>query len=126
MQISKNMAKTTAIIVTVLFIASAVIVIAEVKPAQAQMSPNQPYSGPLKAGDVANGTFQTETWISVTPRRVGVGQTVLVNVWSTPASNAQRKLLGYHITITKPDGTKDEYTLNSEVDTAATWMQYVP
>ncbi len=120
------MAKTTAIIVIVLFIASAIFIIAEVQPAQAQLAAKQPYSGPLQAGDVANGTFDSQTWISSRPKTVGIGQSVLINVWTTPASNAGRKLLGYHIIITKPDGTKDEYTLNSERDTAATWMEYVP
>ena len=75
-----------------------------------QLAPIQPYSGPLKSGDVANGTFDTDVWISIRPNVIGVGQTVLVNVWATPASNAQRKLMGYHITITKPDGTTDEFT----------------
>jgi hypothetical protein len=34
--------------------------------------------------------------------------------------------LGYHITITRPSGTIDEYTRDSEIDTAATWLEYVP
>jgi hypothetical protein len=80
----------------------------------------------LKSGDVADGTFDTDVWISIRPSVVGKGQTLLVNVWATPASNAQRQLIGYHIIITKPDGTTDEYTMNSERDTAATWMEYTP
>ena len=47
-------------------------------------------------------------------------------MWVTPAAAAGRKLLGYHVTITKPDGTTDQMTLDSERDTAATWFDYYP
>lgn len=124
MQMDKT--KATAILVIAIMMTSISLVSVAVQPAYAALAPNQPYSGPLKAGDVADGTFSTDTWISIRPKVVGIGQPVLINVWTTPASNAQRKLLGYHITITKPDGTKDEFTLNSEIDTAATWMEYAP
>jgi hypothetical protein len=126
LKISKNISKTIVIAIVVLLMASVILISVPVKPAQAALSPKQPYSGPLKPGDVADGTFYTEVWISIRPKVIGVGQTLLVNVWATPASNAQRKLMGYQITITKPDGTKDQYTLNSERDTAATWMEYSP
>ncbi len=126
MQISGNMAKTTAIAIVILLMASVILITVTVQPVQAQLAAKQPYSGPLQTGDVANGTFQAQIWISARPKTIGVGQPLLVNVWVTPASNAGRKLLGYHVIITKPDGTKDEYTLNSERDTAATWLEYVP
>ena len=124
MQISKN--KAISITIVVLLMASAILIVVPIQPVQAQLAPKQPYSGPLKTGDVANGTFHTDVWISIRPKVLGIGQTVLVNVWTTPASAAGRKLLGYHITITKPDGKTDEFTLNSERDTAATWMEYTP
>lgn len=127
MKFSKNKAKLTTIFVIALLMASVTLMSTiPSQPVQAALAAKQPYSGPLKAGDVANGTFSTDVWISIRPKVIGLGQTVLVNVWATPASNAQRKLLGYHVTITKPDGNTDEYTLDSEVDTAATWMEYVP
>ena len=80
----------------------------------------------MKSGDSANGTFDSQIWISARPAVVGQGQSVLINAWVTPAANAGRKVLGYHITITKPDGTTDQYTMNSERDTGATWLEYVP
>ena len=127
MQNSRKRTKTIfSIAIVVILMASVILITAPVQPVQAQLSTTQPYSGPLKTGDVANGTFTTDVWISIRPKLIGVGQTLLVNVWTTPASNAQRKLLGYHITITKPDGNTDEYTLDSERDTAATWMEYTP
>jgi hypothetical protein len=126
MQTTKNKSKTITIAIIFLLIASAISIAVPAQPVQAQLVAKQPYSGPIQTGDVANGTFATQTWISARPKVVGLGQTVLINVWSTPASNAGRKLLGYHITITKPDGTKDEFTQDSERDTAATWLDYVP
>ncbi len=121
-----NKSKTIAIAIALLMMTSVIMIDFAVQPAKAQLATNQPYSGPLKAGDVADGTFDTTIWISIRPKLVGIDQTVLVNAWATPASNAGRKLMGYHITITKPDGTKDEFTQNSERDTAATWLEYIP
>ncbi len=124
MKKSKNV--TLAIAIIVLMVSSIVLIAAPIQPAQAALAPVQPYAGPLRSGDVPSGTFDTDVWISIRPNVIGQGQTLLVNIWATPASNAQRKLIGFHVTITKPDGTTDEYTMNSERDTAATWMEYTP
>ena len=126
MKISEKTQKSIAIAIVVIMMASVMLISVSVQPVQAQVAAKQPYSGPLKAGDIASGTYKTETWISIRPKVVGIGQIVLVNVWSTPASNAQRRLLGYHIMITKPNGDVDDFTLDSEIDTAATWMEYAP
>ncbi len=124
---TKNSKKTLfSLALVVVMIASTVLIAGPIQPAQAALAPVQPYAGPLKSGDVATGTFDTDVWISIRPSVIGKDQTLLVNIWATPASNAQRKLIGYHVTITKPDGTTDEYTMNSERDTAATWMEYTP
>ncbi len=126
MQIPKKRSETFSIALAIILVASAILIAVPAQPVEAALAPIQPYSGPLKSGDVATGTFDTDVWISARPNVIGVGQTVLVNVWATPASNAQRKLVGYHIIITKPDGTTDEFTMDSERDTAATWMEYTP
>jgi len=126
MKNSRNMAKTISIAIVVLLMASVTLNSFTVLPVQAPLAAQQPYSGPLKPGDVADGIFDTDAWISIRPKVIGLGQTVLVNVWATPASNAQRRLHGYHVIITKPDGTTDEFTMDSEIDTAATWMEYWP
>lgn len=122
----KPKSKIFSIALAIILVASAILIAVPAQPVEAVVSPVQPYSGPIKSGDVADGTFDTDVWISIRPNVVGLGQSLLVNVWATPASNAQRKLVGFHIIITKPDGTTDEYTMNSERDTAATWMEYVP
>jgi hypothetical protein len=121
-----HISRVMAIAIVFLMMTSILLLDFPVQPVKAQLAAQQPYSGPLKSGDVPNGNFKPDVWISARPHLVGVGQTVLVNVWATPASNAQRRLLGYQITITKPDGTSDKFTRNSEIDTAATWMEYIP
>lgn len=126
MKVLEKKTKSLAIALIIIMAASTVLIFVPVQPAQAQLSPIQPYSGPIKSGDVANGTLHTQIWISARPHLVGLGQSVLVNVWCTPASAAGRRLLGYHITITAPDGTVKEYTMDSERDTAATWLEFVP
>src|SRR3989304_7072145 len=127
MQILRNKTKMTATIVIVLLMASVMLFAVSVNPVQAQLSATQPYSGALKSGDVASGTTYTTALISARPKLLGKGQILLVNLWCTPASLAGRRLLGYKVTITKPDGTTDVYALPySEIDTAATWFEYVP
>ncbi|MFC1487029.1 PQQ-binding-like beta-propeller repeat protein [Thermoproteota archaeon] len=125
MQISINKTKITAIFVITILITS-VFLLMMPTIVQAELAAKQPYSGPLKSGDVADGTFDTDVWISIRPNVIGVNQPVLINAWATPASNAQRRLHDFHIIINKPDGTTDEYTLDTEIDTAATWMEYLP
>src|SRR5665647_1745643 len=124
MQNSRIKGKTLVIAIVVLLMTSAILMDVTVQPVQAQLAAKQPYSGPLKTGDIADGTFHSEITISARPKLVGIGQEVLVNMWVTPAAAAGRKLLGYQVTITKPDGTTDQMTLDSERDTAATWFDY--
>ncbi|PVX27658.1 MAG: hypothetical protein CW716_01150 [Candidatus Bathyarchaeum sp.] len=121
----ENKTKIATLLLLLILVNSALLLLTS-NVVQAALAPEQPYSGALKPGDVADGTFDTDVWISVRPEVVGVNVPVLVNVWATPASNAHRRLHGFHIIITKPDGTTDEFTMDSEIDTAATWMEYVP
>ncbi len=70
-----------SIVIVLMMIASTVLIATPIKPVQAALAPIQPYAGPLKSGDVADGTFDTNVWISIRPNVVGKGQTLLVNVW---------------------------------------------
>jgi len=45
--------------------------------------------------------------LSFRPNPVGVGQTMLVNMWTLPAIHAARYISDYTVTITKPDGTQE-------------------
>ncbi len=57
----------------------------------------------------ASGAAEIETlaYISVDPDPIGVGQTLLVNVWFTPSIPSGPVFEGLTVTFTKPDGTKD-------------------
>lgn len=71
--------------------------------------------------------FQTDTraYLSFRPNPVGVGQTFLVNMWTTPALHRSRQQSDYTVTITKPDGTKDVVKMNSYHADATAWFEYL-
>ena len=126
LQLSKNMAKAT--VIALLLMASVTLMAMPVQPVEAQLAPTQPVSGPLPAGVTVNFTANTVTFLSFRPTPVGVGQPILVNLWISPALASNSRFLpkGYKVTITKPDGTKDVLTLDSEPATTATWFEYTP
>ena len=108
MQIYK--AKTTAIIISVLLMTSVMLMAMPVQPVQAQLAATQPVSGPLPTGVTVNVTASdTKAYLSFRPNPIGLGQSLLVNMWINPALASNNRYIpqGYVITITKPDGTKD-------------------
>jgi len=122
-------AKTAALLAVVLMMTSAMLIVMEVQPVGAQLAQNQPYYGPLKAGDVPDATINPIAFLSFRPNPIGLGQSLLVNFWLTPglASNQRYTPLGSMvITITKPDGTKDVRTMASEPATAANYFEIAP
>ena len=122
------MANTTAVIFTVLLMASAMFMAMQVQPTQAQLATEQPASGPLPSGVTVEATLTTVTFLSFRPNPIGVGQTLLVNFWVTPGVASNNRLLpqAFVITITKPDETKDVRTMDSEPATGANWFELVP
>ena len=80
---------------------------------------------PLPPGVTPDVMVKTHAFLSFRPNPVGVGQTILVNMWLNPATHASRYLSDYKVTITKPDGTTETKTLDSyQADTTA-WFEYV-
>ena len=127
---SINRAKTTAIIVTILMVASIVVM---TLPAQAQETAHggQPvlgYEGPttVPAGQTPDFTITSSAFLSVSPNPVGVGQELLVNVWTTFPSGEGKYQVGYKVTITKPDATTETVNLKSYVADGTSWFTYVP
>ena len=123
----------TSAIVLVLLMASVMLVaISPIQPVGAQLSTVQPYVGPLKAGDTPNATEYdgtTRAALSFRPTTIGVGQSLLVNLWITPAGPSNDVFVpegGYVITITKPDGKQDVIKIRSEPATFANYFEYVP
>ncbi|HLN45887.1 MAG TPA: hypothetical protein VK209_09300, partial [Candidatus Sulfotelmatobacter sp.] len=122
--------KATAIIITIVMLTS---IAALAIPTQAQVqehggSPGGGYEGPttIPAGQTADFTISSLAFLSVSPNPVGVGQQLLVNVWTTFPSGEGKYQVGYKVTITKPDGTTEDVNLKSYVADGTAWFTYVP
>lgn len=96
--------------------------------AKAQLATQQPVSGPLPSSATVDATVTTVASISFRPNPIGIGQTLIVNMWITPGVSSNNRLIpqGYIVTITAPDGTVDKRTLSSEPATAAQWFELTP
>ncbi|MEM2098472.1 MAG: PQQ-binding-like beta-propeller repeat protein [Candidatus Bathyarchaeia archaeon] len=119
----------TAIISVVLL---AISIIMNTMPAQAQSSvyvgspelPAWPTTPP--AGVTPSVTIETTAFMSIRPDPVGIGQTILVNLWLEPATHYARYRSGYTVTFTKPDGTIDVVgPINSYQGDTTAWFEYV-
>ncbi len=83
--------------------------------------------GPLPSGVTPTFTMHPKVYLSFSPNPIGVGQTLLVNVWTIPAPGANRAHTGYEVTFTKPDGSKDVIgPFNSFVADGTNWFNYKP
>ncbi len=121
MKLLTDKAKLTSIIAIVLLITSVAPIALLVQPAEAQLASQQPVSGPLPSGVTVDATQDTRAFLSFRPNPIGLGQSLLVNMWINPGVSSNDRLIpqGYVITITKPDGTKNSMTLDSEPATTA-------
>src|SRR5450759_555489 len=132
MQILQNKFKAIPTIALILLMASVMLV-------QAQPSYLGPqgygyYTGTnlrdngsvaLPTGVTPDMTITTKAYLSFRPNPVGVGQTIIVNMWMDPGPSVTRFFRDFTITITKPDGTKDVKTLNSYFADSTAWFEYV-
>ncbi len=67
----------------------------------------------------------TTAYMSFRPNPVGLGQTILVNLWLVPAIHVSRNQTGYEVTITKPDGTVDKVgPLDAYPGDSTAWFEY--
>ncbi|MEM2098317.1 MAG: PQQ-binding-like beta-propeller repeat protein [Candidatus Bathyarchaeia archaeon] len=121
---SKYSIKKLAIGITLLLLASTVSLMTN-SLGNAQLASQQPISGTLPAGVTPSVTIKVKAYLSFRPNPVGLGQTFLVNIWTTPPVHPHRLHQNYKVTITKPDGTKDVITLNSYCADATAWFEYV-
>lgn len=81
---------------------------------------------PLPPGVTPNVKVKTIACLSFRPNPVGVGQTILVNMWTLPAIHAARYISDYTVTITKPDGTQEAIKRDSYRADATSWFEYTP
>jgi hypothetical protein len=85
-----------------------------------------PTLGDLPPGVTPDFTFDKIAFLSFRPNPIGIGQSLLVNIWTTPGVYHAFYMHGYKVTIEKPDGTTDDVTLNSYVADCTAWFEYVP
>jgi len=115
--------KTTAMAIVILLIASIVVMINQ--PVQADVTTQ--VTGPLPDGANPKAQIDTSAHLSFSPNPIGVGQSLLINLWTSPATHAARNHTdAYVLTITKPDGTQEKFTMSSYPADATAWMEYVP
>jgi len=125
MQLDKT--KSTTILAIVLLMASVTLI---AMPVNAQPShggaPAANGSILLPAGVTPDMTIDDTVVVTVSPHVLGLGQTLLINMWMEPAVSLTRYLTGYKVTLTKPDGSTDVFTLNSFQGDSTAWMNYAP
>ncbi|MBE3116998.1 PQQ-binding-like beta-propeller repeat protein, partial [Candidatus Bathyarchaeota archaeon] len=80
---------------------------------------------PLPAGTTPDYSFDTYAQLSFRPNPVGVGQSIIINLWVTPAIHVSRYFKDFKVTITDPDGNSKEIVLNSYRADATAWLEYV-
>jgi hypothetical protein len=127
MQIDK--AKTAAVIVVGLLLASVMMIALPVQSAEGQLAAEQPYqTATIPAGVTPDAIMTTVASLSFRPNPIGVNQLLLVNFWTTPAlaSNQRYMPQADKITITKPDGTQDVRIMDSEPATGANYFEMIP
>jgi outer membrane protein assembly factor BamB len=90
-------------------------------------TPGYPNLGPLPAGVTPAYTFTSEAYLSFRPNPIGVGQSLLVNMWTTPGSRHSFYMQGYKVTIQHPDGSTEVVgPFNSYIADNTAWFEYVP
>ena len=120
---SKRIEKT-AIILTLALLMASVMLFANVQ-VKAQLAAEQPVSGSIPAGRTPY-TIPNQAYVSFRPRTIGMLQELLVNGWCAPSPSTDRAFQDFKFTITKPDGTAEVFTIDSEPDTGAAWFTYIP
>ena len=79
---------------------------------------------PLPSGVTADMIVGDTVVVAVRPHTVGLGQTVLINFWMEPPVALSRYIAGYQLTLTKPDGSKELFTLNSFQGDSTGYLEY--
>jgi hypothetical protein len=121
--------KTTATIAVILMMTSAALLATQVYAENEGGSPSGLAGGsvyPLPDGVTPDYTTTAYAYLSARPNPVGVGQSVLINIWVTPGVHVANYFAGFKVTITAPDGDEETKTMNSYAGDATAWFEYVP
>lgn len=117
---SKKSRVITVIVMTVLMFS---LMLPNVLTANADTA-TVPTAGELPSGVTPVATIDAHAYLSFRPTTVGLDQTILANLWVTPAPGASRKFLDFTVTITDPDGTEEVITIDSYQDDGTAWFEY--
>ena len=123
MNIKNKIITTLIALILISTIAIPIAILPNDVTVEAQLAAQQPVSGPIPSGFIVAAEIPSVAMLNVAPNPVGRGQTFLVNVWVENAPNAYRKYLDYKITVTKPDGNKEVFQMNSYVADGTAWFQ---
>ncbi len=127
MRISNVKTKLAVAVAIAFLISSFTSVVIQVQAQAHGGTPGNITGGPLPAGVTPAFTVKDDAFLSFSPSTIGIGQTLLVNLWSIPPPGANRAHTGYTVTFTKPDGTTDVVgPVNSFVADGTYWFTYVP
>jgi outer membrane protein assembly factor BamB len=123
----KKMKNKQTRISTILFltimIASTILVANQ--PVNAARLSTQPTTGQVPAGVTPNATANVRAFLSFRPNPVGVGQPILINMWTSVAPGAGRMHHDYTLTITKPDGTTEVQKFDTYPNDGTAWTEYI-
>ena len=116
--------KIIATIITIAFILSSLLVLAQAPNVIAQSA--QQTTGLLPSGVTPDAIAHPVAFLSFSPTVIGISQEVLVNVWTTPAPGADRHHHEYIVTVTAPNGNKDVRKMDSYVADGTAWFSFIP
>jgi outer membrane protein assembly factor BamB len=88
--------------------------------------PSIPTLDTLPDGVTPDYTIETKAYLSFSPNPIGVGQLLLVNVWTSPGMYHAFYMQGYEVTIEKPDGTTETVSGDSYMADSTAWFNYIP
>jgi hypothetical protein len=122
----KMINKKNTLIPFILILTIAIPIVFIPSAAKAQLASQQPVSGPLPSGVTPDHTVDIYPRLSVRPSVVGIGQLILINLWITPAPNANRNYKDFKLTITAPDGKQEVVIMDSYVADGTAWLEWAP
>jgi hypothetical protein len=106
--------------------------------------PIQAQEGPTHTGDVTTDiegypdlnpkpidvtpdfSFDTVAYLSVRPNPIGVGQSLLVNIWTTPGTHHSFYMCDFKVTIEDPAGEQEVRVMDSYFGDVSKWFEFKP
>jgi hypothetical protein len=127
----KFVARTATTLITVILITTSMAAVAFGQLSHIGNTPpsteGYPNLGPLPAGVIPDYTIEQVAYMSLRPPIIGVGQSLLVNVWASPGTYHAFYMQGFEVDIIKPDGRKETVgPFNSYLGDCTAWFEYVP